>query len=163
MIRKELAKRLAIRVKGRKGFIDSRDLGEKIFYEYKNMRIYRKIINREIRKMVRDKISKLKGIICVEWSQLLEDDLLPVVQGHVLWLYCTRKQQIERLSSSNSRLPWEQIKRRIAFQALSTNKMRGNINAEKVKVISFNTTGNPPKENYRGLFDRVLNSFGGAV
>jgi len=154
-IRKRLIKKLQMETYEENYSINGRILGEMIFNDQNSMFEYKKIVNNEIKRIVKSEIKNRKEkYFAIEWSMLAEDGYLPLVKNNVLIVSCDKNMVLRRLKGAD--LPKSQLVARMAVQPSPAETIK-KIKKEKAKYIIFDTSTNPAKNEYRKLTKNIIN------
>jgi dephospho-CoA kinase len=158
-VRRKLIRSLNLDIINKPYTINGSLLGNVIFSSPEKMDLYRKIVNGEIAKQLKEKIYNLEDIVAVEWATLLHDQLLPLVNHNILLVTCSKDEQKRRLI--NPDIPQDQLKQRLNFQKSVNRKMRylKEFSTNPDKLIIFDTGNNPPESAYEDIFDKIMSQF----
>lgn len=156
-LRKKLAQKLNLQTNLPTHQIDWKVLWNKIFFNPKDMEIYKSTINPHITNIIKNKIKKYNWIVLLEWAALVEDWLLPICSYNVILTKCSKAAQIQRFEKSD--LPLEQLRKRLQHflpNIKTINIIKNMINAAwRWNLIIFDTSNNPSKSEYFKLFNKI--------
>jgi dephospho-CoA kinase len=114
--------------------------------------IRRKTPPRELRATLSRRITDEQGLVLFEWALLVEDGLMPLVEG-VLLVECNYETQLKRLIGGD--LPGEEVKRRINAQ-LSNDEKEKIIKQSGKKFYIFDSSQNPNDSQYQRLLEEII-------
>jgi dephospho-CoA kinase len=159
--RKMLVDNFGKTIQKQDGSICGKELGQIIFYDPQAMEDFRSIICPAVNSSITDAIKTKNGLLFIEWACLVEDGLLPLVEGNVLVAACNYQTQIKRLSGGD--LPIDQIEKRIAYQ-LNNSEIIEKIQSYQNETMKgnlylFDTTFNPQIWCYEQMLEKIIGDF----
>jgi dephospho-CoA kinase len=114
--------------------------------------IRRKTSPQKLRATLSRRVTDGKGLVLFEWALLVEDGLLPLVDGALL-VKCDYETQLKRLLGGD--LPDDEVNRRINAQ-LSNDEKEIRIKQSGKKLYVFDSSQNPNDGQYRVLLEELI-------
>jgi dephospho-CoA kinase len=157
LVRSKLIKELKLPTQRNK--LSGAMLGEKIFFDQRAMAVYRRIVNPIIRKEVKKQIKNNKGIVFIEWSNLIMDNLVDLVTAVIL---VKTAEKVRRSRLADSDLPVQQLKQRDQVQAIGGGHLLA-FKKRGIKLLATIDTSRPISlGRYKRLWRKVIKYYYGS-
>jgi len=157
-VRTDLTAYFGERIRKPDGSICGKELGQIIYYEISAMDAYKGILYPAINQSLGFIMKERNGLLFLEWSCLVEEGLLPLVEGNALVITCDYYTQVQRLIAGD--LPLSQLQKRIEHQLSNNEKISGikeyQKNSGSGRLYVFDTGTNPGPEQYMALLEDIM-------